>query len=77
MNKVKNFMRKIMGKKMEKASEKLQGLKEDEKGMELLQIIVVCLLVVVLGGILLNYFTGAFNDIGALMVAKIKTIFSL
>lgn len=52
-------------------------LKEDESGMELLQIVILCLIAVIVGGTLLTFFDTAFTDIGALMVDKIKSIFKL
>lgn len=70
-----------MIKRILKLKEKMVGtakeIARDESGMELLQIVIISLLAVVLGGILLTFFTGAFDDIGALMVDKIKSIFTL
>lgn len=70
-------MKKMVEKRMNGIVKKFKALKQDEKGMELLQILIVCLLVVVLGGIMLVFFTDAFDELGKLMVNKIKTLFSL
>lgn len=69
MKEISNLKNKLVGTTKE--------VIEDESGMELLQIVILCLIAVLVGGTLLSFFDDSFKEIGGLMVNKIKSIFSL
>lgn len=64
-------------KMMKKVIKSITKILKDESGMELLQIVILCLIAVIVGGLLLTFFSDSFREIGGLMVNKIKSIFSL
>ncbi|QIB69776.1 hypothetical protein Ami103574_10790 [Aminipila butyrica] len=70
------MIKKLVGLK-KKVMKTVKAVRKDESGMEMIQVIIICLIAIILGGILLGIFSDAFNEIGPLMVSKIKSVFSL
>lgn len=69
MKNIKNTVKKLQGT--------LKRVSKDNSGSQLVGTLVVILIVVIIGGLALKFSETSFNELGPLVVNKLKSLFSL